>query len=103
MPKIQKRRGVTPQNPPHFFGHNGPVMRPAPLSKTLRSPDFKAANITIHGFARKDGNLRLVEAGWEDAKVVQPDEVVSCGAQAGLKVGGGSARKRCPPVKIETP
>jgi hypothetical protein len=33
MPKIEKMRGVAPQNPPRFFGHNGPVMRP-PLSKT---------------------------------------------------------------------
>ena len=30
-------------------------------------------------------------------------KVVSCGAPAGLRVGGGSAGKRCAPVKIETP
>jgi hypothetical protein len=42
MPKMQKMRGVTPQNPPRFFAHNGPVMRPAPLSKTLANSRFSA-------------------------------------------------------------
>jgi hypothetical protein len=46
---------------------------------------------------------RLVWAGWDEAKVVQPDEVMSCCAPAGLRVGGGSARKQCPPGQNRDP
>jgi hypothetical protein len=64
-------------------------------SKEERScdlPIFKAANVTIHGFARKGGNLRLVEAGWEGAKLMQPVRCCAAGRKLGSGLEGGPAR-----------
>ena len=44
---------------------------------TAISPIFKADSASLHVSREKDGKLRLVYAGWDDAKVVQPD---GCGA-----------------------
>ena len=75
-----------------------PAFHPLP-----RSPDFQGKQGHASRFARKGSKLRLVWPGYDDTEVVEPDEVVNYRAQAGLRVGGGSARKHCPLVKIETP
>jgi hypothetical protein len=51
-------------------------------------PLFKAdsANLTVS--ASKDGKLRMVYGGWDDAKVVLPDEVLELRASS---QGGGGA------------
>ena len=57
------------------------------------SPIFIADKITLTGSREKDGKLHLVDAGWDDAKVVQPN---GCGpARRGvegwiLPPGGGA-------------
>jgi hypothetical protein len=44
-------------------------------------PDFKADSVSLHVSREKDGKLRLVYAGWDDAKVVQPDEELRASSQ----------------------
>jgi hypothetical protein len=49
-------------------------MRPAPREKPPQiSPIFISDKVTLHVSREKDGKLRLVDARWHDAKVVQPD------------------------------
>jgi len=49
-------------------------MAPAPRQKLPEiSPIFKADTMRLHVSREKDGKLRLVDAGWDDAKVVQPN------------------------------
>ena len=49
-------------------------MAPTPLQKTPQiSPIFISDKVTLHVSREKDGKLRFVYAGWDDAKVVQPD------------------------------
>jgi hypothetical protein len=79
-------------------------MLPAPRQKPAQiSPIFKADTVRLHVSREKDWKLRLVDAGWDDAKVVQLD---GCG-QARRRWKGGSyplAREaRPPPSKIESP
>jgi len=69
-------------------------MRPAPSQKLLRSPDFQREQGRVPTFRAKTRGLRLFEAGWEDAKIVQQDEAVNCGAQAGLRIGRGKSGRR---------
>src|ERR1700745_3751291 len=81
-----------------------PTDNEAPRQKQPQiSPIFKADTVRLHVSREKDWKLRLVDAGWDDAKVVQPG---GCG-QARRGVEGGSyplAREaRLPPSKIETP
>jgi hypothetical protein len=69
----------------------------------ISAPIFISDKVTLHVSREKDWKLRLVYAGWDVAKVVQPD---GCGqARRGWK--GGSyplAREAAPPPsKIETP
>ena len=54
------------------------------------SPIFTADNAKLHVSREKDGKLRLVYAGWNDAKIVQPD---GCGQarRRGWKVNPTSA------------
>ena len=57
-------------------------MRPTPLQKAPQiSPIFKADKVTPHISREKDGKL-MVYAGWDDAKVVQPDEVLELRASS---------------------
>ena len=63
-----------------------------PSLKLLRSPDFQRGRGRAATFRANRWGLRLVEAGSDDAKVAQWDEMVSCCAQAGLRVGGGPTR-----------
>ena len=50
------------------------IMLPAPRQKPAQiSPIFISDKVTLHVSREKDGKLRLVYAGWDDAKVVQPD------------------------------
>src|SRR5262249_3910872 len=75
-----------------------------PLQKTPQiSAIFKADSVTLHVSQEKDGKLRLVYAGWDDTKVVQPD---GCGqARRGGRAdptpwqGGAMA----PPQKLGPP
>ena len=49
-------------------------MLPAPRQKAPQiSPIFISDKVTLHVSREKDGKLRLVYAGWDDAKVVPPD------------------------------
>ena len=62
------------------FGHSGGL---APASARLAclyrqkqpqiSPIFISGKVTLHVSREKDGKWRLVYAGWDDTKVVQPD------------------------------
>src|SRR5258708_8480753 len=57
-------------------------MLPAPRQKPAQiSPIFIADDVVLTVSREKDGKLRLVYAGWDDTKVVQPD-------------GCGQARRR---------
>ena len=60
-----------------IFGIRQPTrrdLRPAPRQKLPEiSPIFKADTVRLHVSREKDGKLHLVDAGWDDAKVVQPD------------------------------
>jgi hypothetical protein len=80
------------------------IMRPAPRQKPPQiSPIFISDKVTPHVSREKDGKFRLVCAGWDDAKVVQPD---GCG-QARRGVEGGSyplaGGSDDPPSKTRTP
>ena len=45
-----------------------------PRQKLLEiSPIFKTDTVRLHVSREKDGKWRLVYAGWDDPKVVQPD------------------------------
>jgi hypothetical protein len=49
-------------------------MLPAPRQKQPQiSPIFISDKVTLHVLREKDGKWRLVYAGWDDTKVVQPD------------------------------
>jgi hypothetical protein len=49
-------------------------MLPAPRQKLPEiSPIFISDKVTLHVSREKDGKLHLVDAGWDDTKVVQPD------------------------------
>jgi hypothetical protein len=49
-------------------------MRPAPQQKAPQiSPIFTADKVTLHVSREKDGKLHLVDAGWDDDEVAQPD------------------------------
>jgi hypothetical protein len=62
-------------------------MQPAPRQKPPQiSPIFTSDKVTLHVSRVKDGKFRLVYAGWDDAKVVQPN---GCG-QARRRWKGGS-------------
>jgi len=58
-------------------------MRPTPrASSSPIAPIFKADSVLLHVSREKDGKFRLVYAGWDDAKVVQPDEVLELRASS---------------------
>jgi hypothetical protein len=61
-------------------------MLPAPRQKQPQiSPIFISDKVTLHVSREKDGKLHLVDAGWGDAKALQPD---GCGqARRGRKGG----------------
>jgi len=51
-------------------------MRPTPQAQKLPiAPIFIADKVSVVVSREKDGKLRLVYAGWDDAKVVEPSEV----------------------------
>jgi len=81
-------------------------MLPAPRQKLPEiSPIFISDKVTLHVSREKDGKLHLVDAGWDDTKVVQPD---GCG-QARRGVDGradptpGQGRPLCvtPPLDVD--
>jgi hypothetical protein len=47
-----------------------------PLENSCELPIFSPGEVALPRFARKDGKLRLVWPGYDDAEVVEPDEVV---------------------------
>jgi hypothetical protein len=57
--------------------------------KLSSSPIFISDQITLHVSREKNGKLHLLDAGWDDAKVVQPD---GCGP-ARRGVGAPLARR----------
>ena len=57
------------------------IMLPAPRQKAPQiSPIFKADTMRLHVSREKDKEIALVDAGWDDKKVVQPD---GCGSSEG--------------------
>ena len=57
-------------------------MRPAPRQKLPEiSPILKADTVTLHVSREKDKEIALVDAGWDDTKIVHPN-------------GCGQARRR---------
>jgi hypothetical protein len=79
-------------------------MAPTPHQKASQiSPIFISDKVTLHVSREKDKEVALVDAGWDDAKAVQPD---GCGqARRGWKGGsyplaGGSDD---PPQKPRPP
>jgi hypothetical protein len=57
-------------------------MRPTPrASSSPIAPIFKADSVSLHVSREKDGKL-MVYAGWDDAEVVQPDEVLELRASS---------------------
>ena len=60
-----------------------PRERPTPHPQKLPiAPIFIADSVSIHVSHEKGGKLRIVYAGWDDAKVLQPDEVPKVAADA---------------------
>jgi hypothetical protein len=59
------------------------------------SPIFISDKVTLHVSREKDGKLRLVYAGWDDAKVVRPDD--------GGQVRGGWKGWILPPARGSPP
>ena len=53
-------------------------MRSLPIA-----PIFIANSVSLAVSREKDGKLRLVYAGWDDAKVVEPSEVLELQASQG--------------------
>jgi hypothetical protein len=79
----------------------GPMrLRTSPLSKTAAFSRFSRRPASRFTFLRQKtencGSFGRPRQG------AHPDEVMRCCAPAGLRVGGGSARSKCPLVKIET-
>jgi hypothetical protein len=84
---------VAAENPPAVA-----VMRPAPLSKTPAISRFQGEQGHAATFSRKKtGNCGSFGPDGTRRKVVQPDEVMSCCAPAGLRVGGGLAKEAVSP------
>jgi hypothetical protein len=79
-------------------------MLPAPRQKAPQiSPIFISDKVTLHVSREKDGKLRLVYAGWDDAKVVRPDDggQVRGGWKGWILPPAGEARP--PPQKSRPP
>ena len=79
-------------------------MLPAPRQKLPEiSPILKADTVRLHVSREKDKEIALIDAGWDDTKVVQPD---GCGQARGgcergiLPPGRGSDD---PPLKTRPP
>ena len=91
----------------HLHPHTGRepgIMLPAPRQKLPEiSPIFKADTVRLHVSREKDKEIALIDAGWDDTKVVQPD---GCGQARGgcergiLPPGRGSDD---PPLKTRPP
>jgi hypothetical protein len=77
-------------------------MRPAP-SQNPPGPPVSVWARSCFAFQREKTRIvaRLGRAGRPQG--AQPDEVMRCCAPAGLRVGGGSARKQCPPGQNRDP
>ena len=52
------------------------LRRICPLQKLPIAPIFIAKKILLAVLREKDGKLRVVYAGWGDAKVVEPSDVL---------------------------
>jgi hypothetical protein len=58
-------------------------MRPAPRERPPQiSPIFISDKVSLAVSREKDGKLRLVYGGWDDAKVVEPGEVLELRASS---------------------
>ena len=60
-------------------------MRSLPIA-----PIFIANSVSLAVSREKDGKLRLVYAGWDDAKVVEPSEVLELRASLGVPASVGA-------------
>ena len=79
-------------------------MRPAPRQKLPEiSPIFKTDTVRLHVSREKDRKLRLVDAGWDDPKVVPPDGYGQARRVEGWILTPLAGEAAAPPSKIETP
>ena len=70
MPHLRKEHPA----PPHVSSR---LLAPTPHPQKLSiAPIFIADKVSLAVSGEKDGKLRLVYAGWDDAKVVEPSEVL---------------------------
>jgi hypothetical protein len=81
------------------------LMTPTPQRKTVQiSPILISDKVTLHVSREKDGKLRFVYAGWDDANVVQAG---GCGqARTGVEgriLPSGRGSDDPPPAKTRTP
>jgi hypothetical protein len=83
---------------------NGGRLLPAPRQKQPQiSPIFKTDTVTLHVSREKDKEIALVNAGWDDTKVVHPN---GCGQARRTSQRGSYPRQggaMTPPSKTRTP
>jgi hypothetical protein len=79
-------------------------MLPAPRQKPAQiSPIFISDKVTLHVSREKDGKLRFVYAGWDDAKVVQPNGCGQARRVEGWLLPPGKDERPLPPQKPGPP
>ena len=93
--------GYVTEEAPHSRAKK--LTRPAPAAKaperTISPPLFKADTANLAFSADKEGRVRMVYSGWEDAKVLLPDEVLEVYWEGGQVL----ARKVTPVGSIDAP
>jgi hypothetical protein len=67
------------------------------------SPIFKADTVRLHVSREKDRKLRLVDAGWDDPKVVPPDGYGQARRVEGWILTPLAGEAAAPPVKNRDP
>ena len=76
---------MSPKKPPH--SRTKKLTQPAPAAKaperTIGPPLFKADAANLAFSADKEGKVRMVYSGWDDAKVLLPGEVLEVYWQGG--------------------
>ena len=65
-----------------------------PTSKLTIAPIFIADSVSLAVSREKDGKLRVVYAGWGDAKLVEPSDVLEASGKLGADLPPPPSRKR---------
>jgi hypothetical protein len=74
-----------------------------PIPKAPDRPDFHRGQGFARRFAPKERELRLICAGWDDAKVVEPSKVLELRASQGRFLTPSSGESLPPSLKTRTP